>query len=407
MRLRVIGLTAIGLALILIAVVFYRNSGRGNVPLVFSPTQAIGALWHQYTLTYLEPGTGRTLDKQRNDITTSEGQSYTMLRAVWMSDKTTFDQELTWTKNNMQHKTGDHLFAWLFGQLPSGTYGIKVDEGGNTTASDADVDIALALVFAYSRWQYQPYLGDARDIISDIWDKEVVTVNGIPYLAANNVEKTSSSNVIIINPSYLNPAAYKIFAKVDPTHPWNQLVDSSYSVIQKSMDSPLDATSTVGLPPDWVAINKATGAITATGRTDLTSNFGYDALRTPYRLALDWVWFKEPRAKTTLQKMKFFSDEWEKNGMLSAVYTHDGRPNQQTESAALYGGTIGYFMIADPAHAKDVYEKKLVYLFDPDSNTWKQDLSYYDSNLAWFGIALYNNLLPNLTANIPDAALLK
>jgi hypothetical protein len=48
-----------------------------------------------------------------------------------------------------------------------------------------------------------------------------------------------------------------------------------------------------------------------------------------------------------------------------------------------------------------------VYLFNPDTNTWKEELSYYDNNWAWFGIALYNNLLPNLTANVPDAALLK
>jgi hypothetical protein len=35
-------------------------------------------------------------------------------------------------------------------------------------------------------------------------------------------------------------------------------------------------------------------------------------------------------------------------------------------------------------------------LFSPDSNTWKITLGYYDDNWAWFGIALYNNLLPNL-----------
>jgi hypothetical protein len=53
-------------------------------------------------------------------------------------------------------------------------------------------------------------------------------------------------------------------------------------------------------------------------------------------------------------------------------------------------------MVSDPELAKEVYEKKLAFLFDQDTNTWKGDLSYYDSNWAWFGIALYNGLLPNL-----------
>ena len=39
-----------------------------------------------------------------------------MLRAVWMGDKQTFDQSWTWTKDNLQHKTTDHLFSWLFGK---------------------------------------------------------------------------------------------------------------------------------------------------------------------------------------------------------------------------------------------------------------------------------------------------
>jgi endo-1,4-beta-D-glucanase Y len=407
MRIRFIGLAAIALALIIIAVVFYRNSGRSVVPIVFSPTQVTGALWHDYTLTSLEAGTGRTLDKQRENITTSEGQSYTMLRAVWMSDKATFDKELTWTKNNMQHQTGDHLFAWLFGKLPNGSYGIEVNQGGNTTASDGDTDIALALVFAYSRWQYQPYLGDARVIINDIWDKEVVTINGVPYLAADNIEKTSNTNAIIVNPSYLNPAAYRVFARVDHDHPWSQLVDSSYAVIQKSAATNLDATSSASLPPDWVAIDKTTGAITAANRPDLTTNFGYDALRTPYHLALDYAWFADPRDKETLSKMSFLTQQWKQQGQLASVYTHAGNVEQPSQSAAMYGGTIGYFMLADPGDAKSVYENTLVYLFNPDTNTWKEELSYYDNNWAWFGIALYNNLLPNLTANVPDAALLK
>jgi endoglucanase len=62
----------------------------------------------------------------------------------------------------------------------------------------------------------------------------------------------------------------------------------------------------------------------------------------------------------------------------------------------MYGGTIGYFMINDPSSADEIYEQKLKTLYDQDSNSLRTPLSYYDSNWAWFGLALYNDLLPNL-----------
>src|SRR3989338_2078064 len=51
-------------------------------PIVFSEQRMLYLLWEGYKEEYLEPETWRTLDKQRNNITTSEGQSYTMLRSV-------------------------------------------------------------------------------------------------------------------------------------------------------------------------------------------------------------------------------------------------------------------------------------------------------------------------------------
>ena len=177
-------------AVLVLLAVWYKNSSLSQIPLVFSPTQILNSTWLNYKTEYLEAGTSRTLDKQRNNITTSEGESYTMLRSVWLGDKTTFDNSWTWTKDNLQHKTGDKLFAWLFGQEPNSTnYGILTAQGGNTTASDADTDIALSLVFAYARWQDPTYLGDARAIISDIWADDVVTVDGVPYMSADNLRK--------------------------------------------------------------------------------------------------------------------------------------------------------------------------------------------------------------------------
>ncbi|MBX4198392.1 hypothetical protein KW782_03600 [Candidatus Parcubacteria bacterium] len=392
------GITLLVLAFIVLGFVAYKNSSKRQVPIIFSPRGELLALWEEYKKEYLEPGTFRVLDKQKDFVTTSEGQSYAMLRAVWLGDKETFDNVWQWTKDNMR-RSDNQLFSWLFGRLPDGTYGILKDQGGLNTATDADVDIALALVFASSRWNEDEYLGDAYVIIDKIWDEEVVTIGGKPYLAANNLEKGAPTN-IVINPSYFAPYAYRLFSHLDPDHPWMQLVDTSYDVIDRSLDSNLNTSSSAGIPPDWIFMNKRTGAISAPQNKDLTTNMSFDALRMPWRIALDWQWYKEPRAEKVLTKMKFLSDEWNNNSLLFTNYTHDGEPALRNQSAAFYGGTIGYFMVADPDAGKMIYDNKLQILFNPDTNNWKVKLGYYDDNWAWFGIALYNDLLPNLAEQI-------
>ncbi|MDB5225203.1 MAG: hypothetical protein JWL87_155 [Candidatus Adlerbacteria bacterium] len=404
MRLKFVGYLLLGAALLVLLAVIYLSSDRSRIPLMFSPTQILGATWGHYKEEYLEPGTNRTLDKQRENVTTSEGQSYTMLRAVWQGDKETFDASWTWTKDNLLHDD-DWLFAWIFGKRSDGSYGVLAERGGNSTASDADQDIALALIFAYARWQDPAYIGEARRILDDIWEKEVIMIQGKPYLAANDLEKFSSSETAIINPSYLAPYAYRIFAVVDSNHAWEGLIDTSYDVIGRSIELPLGAPESAGLAPDWVRINKATGELTPTGG-DLTTNFGYDALRMPWRLALDYQWNKEERARETLSRMSFLSRQWKERGTLSTTYSHDGTVLGDYETPAFYGGVIGYFIVADKAAARNVYEQKLGSLYNPDTNDWKQRLSYYDDNWAWFGIGLYHNLLPNLSDNLPASAFL-
>ncbi len=405
MGMRLLGYVLIGAAIVLAGAALYLSNPSSQVALVFTPTQVLGGSWENYKKEYLEPGTGRTIDYSKNNgITTSEGESYTMLRAVWEGDKATFDQSWTWTKDNLK-RPNDRLSSWLFGKEPNGSYGVLTAQGGQNDASDADTDLALSLVFAYARWQDTSYLGDARVIIHDLWANDVITVNGTPYMTADNVEKTSVSPVALIDVSYLAPYAYRIFAQIDPADPWSELVDSSYQIIGASMRSPLDKQRSAGLPPDWVSINKTTGALSAlTSSSTLTTNFGFDAMRVPYRLALDYQWYGDPRDQALLSQMSFFTTQWQANGALASTYAHDGSVVNPAEDAAVYGGTIGYFMVADPKDAPAVYTQKLQYLWNPDTDRWKTILPYYEDNWAWFGIGLYNHLLPNLFASLPAQA---
>ena len=408
---RVFGYLCIVTALGIGAYVVVRWYVPSNGPLVYSPIGVLDSTWGVYKRTYVTADY-RTVDWQRGGVTTSEGQGYTMLRAVWEGDKPAFDGAWQWTEAHLA-RPSDHLFSWLWGKRADGVYGILTAENGQNTASDADTDIALSLVFAYARWQDPQYLTAARAIIRGIWEEEVVMINGKPYLAADNLEKTSSSPTIVVNPSYFSPAAYQIFAQVDPRDDWEALRTQSYALLEESMTEPLDATTSVQLPPDWMLVSRATGKVSSpsaalTGQSTPASsydtNFGYDALRVPFRVALDWVWFGNPQAKALLSRMSFLTRVWEANHRLDAVYRHSGAPVARAESADMYGGTIGYFLIADPRDAQAVYRAKLLSLYNPTADSWIAPLSYYDANWAWLGIALYNGDLPNLTKDLPASA---
>lgn len=413
LRRKVFAFTFLGAGIVVISVGAYFASSASRIAPTFSVQAMLDSEWTSYQKNFmltLSPSTERTVDPSEGDITTSEAESYTLLRAVWLDDQTTFDANWQWTEQTLQRPDG--LFSWLYGQRPDGSYGILTAQNGENTAGDADSDIALALLFAYGRWQKPQYFAAAERVLAGIWNNETIEIQGTRYLTADNLETSSLMPTAAINPSYFSPYAYRIFAAADPSHPWIDLVNGSYDLINESLDSPLGASSTAELPPDWLAINKTTGAIGPLATSTADINYGYDAMRLPWRLALDWEWNHDPRDRNILNKMGFLGAQWRENGMLEAIYGHDGAPLAGYESPAVYGGNIGYFIVSDPGDAEAVYRQKLVILFDPGAADWRVPLGYYDANWAWFGTALYNGALTNLVsyvtfpaaANVPPAS---
>jgi endo-1,4-beta-D-glucanase Y len=379
----------------IVTAVGYFNSRQRAIPIVFSDNALLLETYKSYKAHKIEPSSGRTIDAAQHNLTTSEGESYTMLRSVWMDDQATFDSSWKFTRNNLQRP--DHLFSWKYGNLSNGGYGILKDIGGQNTASDADADIALSLLMAYSRWDDSKYLDAARPIISSIWQQEVVTIQGKPILTADNLEK-NSPNSIVVNPSYFGFANYKVFAKIDVTHDWTGLATNAYDLINRLSSDKLDKNTSAGLPPDWITINRETGAFIPAANANLDTNFGYDAMRIPFRLALDDAWFHDSRDRDTLSRFGFLKQFWQNTHVLNAIYAHDGSVVASYESPAMYGASIGYFTIIDPTDAKAIYQAKLQTLYSPDQQSWKAPApGYYEDNWAWFGIALTQHALPNLT----------
>jgi endoglucanase len=353
------------------------------------------ALWQNYKQQHWQP-TGQSFNDKASGVTTSEGQSYTMLRALFSDDRQTFNKTWDWTRGNLMRQ--DRLFSWHWGKLGNG-YGVMVGEGGQNAASDADTDIALSLVLAGVKWHDKDYLTQAQNIIRSIWDHEVIVVNDKPYLASDNLEKSKNDPSFLVNPSYFAPYAYRIFSKLDSSHDWKGLASNSYDILQQSAKANLDTNKSAGLPPNWVMVDRKNGQIRASKETSKDTDFGFDAFRAVWRTALDWQWFQETEAKETLSQFSFLNQEWEHSHKLLAIYNHDGQPKVNYASVAVYGGTLSYFQFIHPPNAKDIVSSQFSPLYDFRTKQLHQPLNYYDNNWAWFGLALYDNSLPNLVAD--------
>lgn len=387
--LKITGYVCLSVGLFLLIVLVYRNSQFGTVPRPYSSYTLVASTWDKYKTEFLNSD-GRIIDYSNHSVTTSEGQSYALLRAVWMDDKTIFDRIWKWTEVNMKRKT-DHLFGWRWGQRSDGNYGFLSD-GGDNSASDADTDIALALILAGRRWNMKDYYSQAGPILADIWDSETASAGGNRYLTAGNWAHIG--NTLIINPSYFSPYAWRIFSRVDPGHDWLSLVTPAYDILNRVTAEPLDRPSSANLPPDWFQIDTSTLAVSAPSLPNLTTNYSFDAIRIPWRIALDYLWNKDDRAKRYLSEhFRILAENLHRNGKLASAYTHDGTVVSAEESPAIYAAFLGYYLVMDKPEADRLFQEKIISLYSNDTNSFNPKIGYYDQNWLWFGMAMYTNTL--------------
>lgn len=335
--------------------------------------------WNYYKNIFISDD-GRVIDYQRGSVTTSEGQSYAMRRALMMRDKKTFDKSYNWVKNNLQHNN-DKLFAWLWGPKEIGTGGeIKytvIDQNG---ATDADIEIAVALVLASKIWKQESYMNDALAIINDIWKKETIVIKGKRILVAGFNQKMDK--YVEVNPSYFMPIGFRIFAEVDEKHNWQLLVNSSYMLVNLCIDNIKS-----GLPPDSFYVDKVTGQIIL---VDGKSDFSYDAVRVFYRFYIDYLLTEDSRAEKLLSKSKFFIDRWKRDGIFYTNYKQNGEPKDYNEALGSIALLLPVIKHYDKHVASDIYRRKILinYHFE---GYWGDPLDYYAQNLVWFGVWLYQN----------------
>jgi endo-1,4-beta-D-glucanase Y len=211
-------------------------------------------------------GALRVQDPMTANQTSSEAMGYGMLIAVYMSDKKTFDSFWAYVQAHM----ANGLMSW---QVSSGgtSSGTQV-----SSATDADQDMAWALIMADKQWPGGSYLSAAKSILTNIKSQEVASSN---ELKDGNFANAPSTYI-----DYAAPDYYKVFASVSGDSSWNSVYTAEYAKLIGAQNQ------TSGLIPDQVG----------------GSTFGFDACRAPWRVGMDYCWSGSASAKTFLTPMVNF-----------------------------------------------------------------------------------------------------
>lgn len=233
----------------------------------------------------------------------SEGVGYGMLVALYANDQASFNK--MWETASEKLWNGS-THNWRVG--PDG----KVN--GTGAATDAEEDIALALIFAdklqaAGKWESysspflsKTYAEQAQKLLNKMWETNQFYGDGM----IDPGEGWGMGR--FINPGYFSPAWYKVFAKFDKDDPnrWNKAIDRNYEIISKSPGY------SMGMVPDWMGPNGEWVGSEGLGYNAYFESraFFKDAIRILWRLAIDAIWFDETRAKDFLKNsLKFINEK--------------------------------------------------------------------------------------------------
>lgn len=332
--------------------------------------------FHDYIGRFVQDD-GRVVDPVGGNITTSEGQSYALVRAVWSNDRTTFDKVRHWMRNNLQGGDPTALPSWKWGQKPDGGWGVL----DPNPATDADLFVAYALILGAQRWNEPEMRVQALAILDKVWTTETAEVAGHRVLLPG--PWAAGKPVLRLNPSYSLPFAYRVFAEVDPDHDWKGFVDDTYWM--------LDAvTNKLGLQPDWVWMDASSGAIVpAPDGEPEQLGFGFEAMRVPWTLAAEARWYSDARAKKLLAGYKSLREIYHRTGGIPAVVEPDGSPGRDHPYLGLYGALLPAWGEAFPADAEMLYNDVIRPV--RTASGWGSADDYYAHNWVWFGLALWGD----------------
>jgi len=273
--------------------------------------------------------------------TVSEGIAYGLLIAVMLDEQALFDAFYGYA---LAFANERGLMCWYV--APDGEKAL-----GTGAASDADEDIAWALVMAHRQWGgrgalSESYLDHAKRQIDRIWRFQV-DHETVPFLFKPGDEWRPD----VFNPSYFAPNQYRVFGEISGNvDGWQRVVDRGYEVVNASLNA-RSGNQENGLVPAWCD-SRGTPVEAFPGAEQ---NYQTDSARLPFRIAQDFAYYRDPRAVTYLAKTSAFFAALGADG-IGDGYDLDGRPcpdrktPQPNAGSAVFVGCAAAGAMHDPRY---------------------------------------------------------
>ncbi|MCS7231301.1 MAG: glycosyl hydrolase family 8 [Elusimicrobiota bacterium] len=263
----------------------------------------------------------------------------------------------------------------------------QIDREGNikgyNAATDADEDVALALIFAHYQWGSEGainYLEEAKKIITRIMKYQVEK----PSYILKPGDSFGGSD--LTNPSYFAFSWFRIFKEITQDSNWEKVIDACYSLLNKA------AHPQTGLIPDWCDINGK--EVSGYGY-----NYYYDACRVPWRVGVDYIWYGESRAYEINNKIINWSTSTTQGDVnrIVAGYRLDGTPLVNYSNAA-FVGPFGVGSMVDPKfqqYCNALYTRLINF---PNGGQW----GYYQDCLKMISMLVMTGNFINFTQEGSD-----
>lgn len=273
--------------------------------------------------------------------TVSEGIAYGMLIAVMLDEQSMFDAFWTYARCFL-NKSG--LMDWYI--APDGSRALGVG-----AASDADEDMAWALLMADRQWGGggalgESYLDIGRRLIDAIYATEVDRGSWPDMFLPGDDWRGKN----VFNPSYFAPNQYRLFGEATGNASgWQRVIDRGYAILESSLNE-ASGNRENGLVPAWCdasgqPVEAFPGAM---------QNYQYDSARTPFRIAQDFARSRDPRASAYLSRITGFFAAAGADAIVDG-YALDGRPAPDPRSAP---GNPGSAVFVAGAAAGAMYDAR-------------------------------------------------
>lgn len=356
-----------------------RTGGGGRRP-GNETVEYLNRAWERYTEQYVRPP-GYVVDTSRERApVTSEGQAYALLRAVLVRDGETFERVFRWTEEHLRR--GDGLYSWLY-HPDSGV----VDRN---TASDADQEIALALILASEAFGRPAYLERARELLAAVRRHESLELPDGWFPAAGNWAVDGR----IANLSYFLPYAYPYFDRIHPQGDWAAVRSAGYRLVDRWLARP-----GVRLVPDFLRVESDGSPEPVPSDAGLSGTFSFDAVRLYWRVASACVLFSRPRACSDPVGTDVIAGLIARDGGLMSEYTTSGQPLSAMDSPSFYGAVLPALQLHRPELGRAVRRSELG--GERRASLLTRGDRYYDRNWVWFGLAASSGFLER---RLPDPA---